>query len=176
MIVFQVSFLLACFLAAFWDFLFYKIPNEIILFMIVLFVLKVLLLESISQAFVPGCIFLGTLILGYVLYFFKIIGAGDAKLIAASSLWVAPEHYSSFLLLMSVAGGILGLLYYVMDTQISYGRILCINILEKISFIDKSSFQEVKENSSVEGEKKKIYVPYGVAVFAGSVMVRLITV
>jgi prepilin peptidase CpaA len=176
LLAFQVSFLVACFVAAFWDFIFYKIPNEIIVFMIILFALRVLLLENLEQAYIPVCIFMGTLVLGYILYFFKIIGAGDAKLIAVSSLWVAPQYYSSFLLLMSFAGGVLGILYYFMNAPISYVRVLCVNVLKKISFVDKGSLEEVIQAPLREGEKKKIYVPYGIAVFVGAVMVRLITV
>lgn len=176
MSAFQLSFLIACFGAAIWDFLFYKIPNEIILFIVTLFVLKILVLGGLDQAFINSCIFFGALVIGYILYYFKVIGAGDAKLIAASSLWIAPEYYSAFLLLMSVAGGLLGGLYYLMDTQISLVRVVCVNALKKISYFKELSLEDLTENSLREGEKKKIYVPYGVAVFAGAVMVKLITV
>lgn len=50
------------------------------------------------------------LIGGMVLYFMRVFGGGDAKLIAAAALWTGPAATAEFLLLTAVCGGIVALL------------------------------------------------------------------
>ena len=50
---FEAVLLMACFIAAVWDFLYWEIPNEVTLFIIALFVIKVLLVGDFSNILTP---------------------------------------------------------------------------------------------------------------------------
>ncbi|MEN3976066.1 prepilin peptidase [Emcibacter sp. SYSU 3D8] len=45
------------------------------------------------------------LLLGFLLFYFNIMGGGDSKLIAAMGLWVGLSHMVAFLLYTAIAGG-----------------------------------------------------------------------
>lgn len=51
----------------------------------------------------------GLLVLGFLLFVMKVLGAGDAKLIAAVALWAGPDLFLVFLLLTAVTGGTMAL-------------------------------------------------------------------
>jgi len=53
------------------------------------------------------------LLLGFVLFSLRLCGGGDAKLIAAISLWAGPAHVLSFALLTALAGGGMALILWV---------------------------------------------------------------
>ncbi len=53
------------------------------------------------------------LIVAAILFFRGLIGGGDAKLIAAVSVWMGWSHLPQFLLLMALAGGVLALSWLV---------------------------------------------------------------
>ena len=55
----------------------------------------------------------GVLACGIALFSARIIGGGDAKLMAAAALWIGYEHLLEFMLAISIAGGILSLLVLV---------------------------------------------------------------
>ena len=50
---------------------------------------------------------------GFLLFAFKLIGGGDAKLLAAVSLWAGPALVLPFLFVTAVAGGGMAALLYV---------------------------------------------------------------
>ncbi len=54
----------------------------------------------------------GVLVVGFVLYAGRFVGGGDAKLIAAVTLWAGLEHLTEFLVLTGLAGGIMVLFYW----------------------------------------------------------------
>ena len=54
----------------------------------------------------------GVLLMGFLLYAGSFLGGGDAKLIAAVTLWAGLEHLTDFLILTGLAGGIMVLFYY----------------------------------------------------------------
>lgn len=47
------------------------------------------------------------LIVGMILFGFRALGGGDAKLLAAASLWVGPDQWLPFVALVAVFGGVL---------------------------------------------------------------------
>lgn len=47
----------------------------------------------------------GALVLGFVLFQFRILGGGDAKLIAAAAIWVGLECLLPFAYMTAIAGG-----------------------------------------------------------------------
>lgn len=50
-------------------------------------------------------------VVGYGLFALRVFGGGDAKLMAAAGLWFGTSHVMNFLLMTSIAGGVLALAY-----------------------------------------------------------------
>lgn len=87
------------------------IPNKVSMALIVGFILLVPF-SGLSLADIGGHVLVGFLILlvGFVLFAIGGIGGGDVKLLAASGLWLGPEHVFGFLTLVAILGGILSLI------------------------------------------------------------------
>ena len=105
-----VVFPLLLALAAGWDIASYTIPNFLQIAFVAAFVAFVL-----ATAMAPGVIaghllagFLG-LTAGFVLFAFRLIGGGDAKLFASIALWLGIHNLAEFALVASLMGGALTL-------------------------------------------------------------------
>lgn len=89
----------------------FTISNKISLGMFVGFILLVpfsgLTLAEIGTHVVVGFLML---IVGFILFARGYFGGGDAKIIAAASLWLGPEYTGMFILFAAFYGGILSLI------------------------------------------------------------------
>jgi prepilin peptidase CpaA len=104
--LFPVSLLLA----AFSDLRTMTIPNRLCLFIAIAF-FPTALMANLSLNDWIGCLSMGALgfVLGMVMFALRFMGGGDAKLIAAASLWVGFGGYISFIAYTAIAGGALTL-------------------------------------------------------------------
>ncbi len=93
--------------------------------------------------------FVFTFLVTYCLFFFKLIGGGDAKLITAFSLWTGAQSLIPFLFIMALTGGILGVATLV---------------LNKNKLVKKP----LKGSWVALAQKGKKDVPYGIAIFVGA--------
>ena len=94
-----------------------------------------------------------TLGVGFVLFAFRFLGGGDAKLITAAVLWAGPTHLLSFLFLTALAGGGMAVLLWIrhrMSGAVSPG----------LFFL-----------SSGDADFAKQPMPYAVAIAAGGLYV-----
>ncbi|MGH6911651.1 MAG: A24 family peptidase [Phenylobacterium sp.] len=92
--------------AAISDVLWRRIPNSVVLAVLVLFAVFALLERGAglgSQAAAAGISF----VVGYGLYAFKIMGAGDVKLFAAVALFMGLDHLLAFALATVWSGGVM---------------------------------------------------------------------
>lgn len=87
-------------------------------------------------------------IVGVILFVLNVYGGGDAKLIAAVSLWIG-YNIIEFLLIMAIAGGFLGIAGLLLR-ETAFGRRLM-------------ELPSVQSAVSLEGLKKK-RIPYGLAI------------
>lgn len=155
----------ACFFAAINDFLFYKIPNWLVGLIVVTFLLKsfVLIIDGASLVILqtPLITFCIVLTIGFILYVLRIFGAGDAKLLAACSLWLSDKNTFEFIFLVIISGGLLAFAYILFKKPIAFIRHL---LLAKIV-----------DNLGVNSPtiKNQNVVPYAVAIFAGVIWVVL---
>jgi len=89
-----------------WKFI---IPNFVSIGIFVLFFVATLLVPFqthwLSHLGTAGA----TFVVGLIVYRFRLLGAGDVKLITAVSLWSGVENISFFLLYTALAGGALSL-------------------------------------------------------------------
>ena len=101
-------------LAAGYDVVQLRIPNAIPLALAMAFLLKAVVVgpEHGWLSHLGG--FALTLLLGFILSAFGIVGGGDAKLLAAVALWLGLAPLPLFLLIMSLLGGLLAVLVLMM--------------------------------------------------------------
>ncbi|MCA1935709.1 prepilin peptidase [Asticcacaulis sp.] len=87
------------------------IPNRLSLILAGVFFPAALLLglSPLSIALHTG-IGLGILVVGFAAFAFKVLGGGDAKLLAATALWFHPEGVLAFLTYTALVGGAFTLL------------------------------------------------------------------
>jgi len=167
--VFFSIFIGICALVAVIDFLIYKIPNELLAFMFLLFFVKVFFMQGLSIETLqwPLIIFSATLVGCFILYTLKGLGAGDAKLIAVASLWLSDINILLFFLMMAAAGGVMGFVYLKGHQFIDMFRVF---LLGKIRSVPAMAGYFVEQDSPMlrkqKGENAKI-IPYGIAVFVG---------
>lgn len=151
----------SCLYAAIHDFLFYRIPNWVVLLIIGSFFLKSLVLIGMGADFgiliQPTLTFGVALIVGFMLFAFGVLGAGDAKLLAACSLWMAEINSLQFITLVSISGGILALSYIFFKNPLAFIRQLLLSKI--VNNYGGITLPTNKENM----------VPYAVAIFAGVV-------
>lgn len=97
-------------LAATSDVLTRRIPNKVNISIFLLFFpaawIGGLGAGSIAIHFACG---LGILGLGFVLFSCRLIGGGDAKLLAAASIWFGPDGVVTFISVTALAGGLLAI-------------------------------------------------------------------
>jgi prepilin peptidase CpaA len=89
-----------------------------------------------------GAVFL---IVGFLVFHFKVMGAGDGKLFAALGFWCQPQNITMFLLVMALAGLVVSVVYAGMR----YKKIMAL-----------------KENSDLT-DNLILKIPYGLALSAG---------
>lgn len=88
----------------------FRIPNWVSIVLVVAYPIAALYggmaASEIGQGFLIG---FGVLVIGFGLFAANVIGGGDAKLLAAASIWVGPSVLLDFLVIMGLAGGVLTL-------------------------------------------------------------------
>jgi prepilin peptidase CpaA len=85
-----------------------KIPNWTVLAVFVLFLPWAFLnQENTVLSALAAC--LGAFLITLPMYFFRVLGAGDSKFLAAVSLFAGLEHFSRLLLFVALAGGVMAI-------------------------------------------------------------------
>ena len=85
------------------------IPNWVSLSMIGLYPIHVLASPVPVNWPMAAAIASVTFAVGFFLFALKMVGGGDVKLLTATSLWADPALFPSFILLTTIAGGVIGL-------------------------------------------------------------------
>lgn len=91
----------------------------------------------------------GVLAIGFVLFQFNVIGGGDAKLLAAVSIWTGVTAFIPFIVWTAIAGGVMALALLTARQLIPAGTYP--------AFVDHLL-------------KKQNGIPYGVAIMIGALM------
>ena len=144
-------FLLILLTGSIYDLKSFEIPNYVTLLATFLF-FPVALSEHMSLLEILLHISAGGVVLltGFVLYSFNFIGAGDAKLLAASSIWFGFAELPIFLVMVAMVGGFLSLV-----------GIIVRKVTLPTAWAQVGWIQNLHEESGV---------PYGVAISAGAIM------
>lgn len=131
------------------DFTTLRIPNRL--------PLAVALLFAAHAAANPGTVdWLGGLLVALAvfavattLFHFQLMGGGDVKLMAAVALWAGPQEIFGFLLVTSLAGGLLALV-----------------AVTRFRFTVASTIEAMGGRKTMEGAFGGV-IPYGIAIAAG---------
>lgn len=94
--------------AAISDVISRRIPNSSVVAILALFAISAMIERGVGlgpQMAAAGISF----VVGYGLYAFKIMGAGDVKLFAATALFMGLDHLAAFALATAWAGGLMAL-------------------------------------------------------------------
>jgi prepilin peptidase CpaA len=99
--------------AAATDALKMTIPNRIVLGIVALYPAWLLTQHGTAYPLLALLIALGVLAAGFAAFSFGVVGGGDAKLLAAVSLWAGPQHAAATLAIVAILGGGLAVLCYL---------------------------------------------------------------
>ena len=134
-----------------------RIPNSFVIVIALLF--GVHFLANFGQIDWVGPLVMAGVILcvGIVLFSFNLLGAGDVKMLAAAGLWAGFSYAPHLLAVTGLVGGLLGLGYVLSD------------YIRRIPWVPLPPRPAIDEN----GEKTKVYLPYGVAICAGALVVAV---
>jgi prepilin peptidase CpaA len=147
------GFALLMFVASMKDVTSFTIPNWISLALGGIFLCVGWWALPLSEFALHLGVGLGALVLGVLLFAFRWVGGGDAKLFAAGALWMGFENLSEFLIWTGLFGGALTLILMLVRAV----PMLPVHVL---------SLPWVGE--LLDREKD---VPYGVAIAAGAIYV-----
>jgi prepilin peptidase CpaA len=163
--------------AAVSDFRRYIIPNQVSLGVLALFPVFALSAPAPvhwQYALIVAAIFF---VVGFVMYLFRAMGAGDAKLLPAVILWVGPKDFAAFIVVMLgaafVLAGIVGLRMAL--AQLRAGDVAAHSGEGAAAAVAMSPMARTWR---VLAELRhvpflKIQIPYGVAIAAGGIWVAI---
>ena len=147
---FSASYFVLCIYAALIDFETLTIPNWLNGWLAFLFFPALILAEPGWQ--ITGLHLLSGLIafiLMLLLFFTKVIGGGDAKMVPAVMLWLGPAGFSPFIVATAVIGGLLTII------------VVLLRALWPSHIIPGFGVATLGQRGSV---------PYGIAIAAGAVL------
>ncbi|MCB1735020.1 MAG: prepilin peptidase [Gammaproteobacteria bacterium] len=146
-----VAFSTVLLMAAVTDVLRFRIPNTLIMVLLIMYPAWVLVSPVDQPWLMSLAVFTLTLLLALVAFRFGVLGAGDGKLLATVLLWAGPHHATEVLLVAAVTGGVLALIYG------TNARFALANTLERIGT------PKLRDNLLAER------LPYGVAIAVGGI-------
>lgn len=176
-IVLTCLFFLLFMLAAFHDFLTFRIPNGSVFGIIGLGVITHLILWDMPYTLDSILMTLGVFAVGFALYSARLLGAGDVKLWSAATFWYGAHDTLFFCTMVAIMGGVLAGLYYFYGPIIQNIRHAILFSLEKKQKTGKFKyiFNTNVLNLTIEdvgayGAAGNTMLPYGVAIFWGSII------
>ncbi len=165
------------------DFIFFRIENEYVLTLLILYGISCFFNVSGSN-FIQACtVVIAVSIVTFLLNHFNLIGGGDVKLLIPLLLFVENDWWN-FILGTSVGGIIISFFYIFLRKRIFYFRHKIISILFQIKkkkirllrFILLSLYK-ISERSikseKLDNDPWRQEIPYGVALSCGGILVVL---
>ena len=126
------------------------IPNWVSLAMIGLYPVHVLASPVPVNWPIALAVAVATFAAGFFLFALKMVGGGDVKLLAATSLWAGPALILSFIFITAIAGGVIGLAMLLLQRR----RAVPVSV------------------DNAHGAAPAV-MPYGVAIAVGGLMIAL---
>lgn len=114
MVTFSIMLTGLLLVATAFDFAQFRIPNTILLGIIGLFMLKVAVGGEASPLALHIVLAACMLVLGFLAFVARVVGGGDAKLIAVLALWFDPGSFIDFITITGITGGLVALVFMVL--------------------------------------------------------------
>ncbi|HJQ56267.1 MAG TPA: prepilin peptidase [Vineibacter sp.] len=112
-----VAFAAVAILAALGDWSRFIIPNRLSLAVLGMWAVHALVLamQGYPLMFIVWSVAgaLATFVVGFGLFATRLLGGGDVKFLAAAALWAGPDFIVPFILIVTVAGALLGLAFLI---------------------------------------------------------------
>lgn len=131
----------------------YRIPNLVVLAILLLYPVHVVVSPLPVDWLVGLAVFAVSLAVGFALFATRIFGAGDAKLIAATMLWAGPVLAPPALLICALSGGVIALV-----------------MLSPVRFVIAGALSSMGRESLSEAVLAK-HMPYGVPIALGGLFI-----
>ncbi len=129
-----------------------KIPNKISLVLIAAFAVAALYVRlPVEDAMKYVGIGAAVLAAGFVMFSMRLLGGGDAKLMAAGALWMGPDHALLYIAYVTIFGGLLSGLF------LAYRKFVPVNA-------------EVVPSWAVRLHAQGTGIPYGMAIAAAGLV------
>lgn len=164
--------------AALYDFMFYKIPNILVIFLCILAVPYLVFFAPNGTVILTLGISFSLLAIGFICNYFGWMGAGDAKLLSAASLWIAPHHVPAMILVMALLGGFLALAFITLSPVIDTLRTKLITstrpVMNRVPVL--TDYYNADFVPAYAQEKLKTPIPYGIAISLALVYICLINI
>ncbi len=130
-----------------------RIPNRIVLAVIAFYPIFVLTADKPVDWVRSLLVAVIVLLVGIGMFAYKLIGGGDAKLIAAAALWAGPAHITPLLMTTAIGGGL-----------------LCVFAVSPLRTFLPYLAAAAKLDADM-AHLMKLHIPYGVAIAAGGLFV-----
>lgn len=144
--------------AAASDVVSYKIPNAIVLAIVLLYPIFVLVTPGEVDWPMGLAVFAGAIAVGMVLSAIGKFGAGDAKLLAAVLLWAGPALSPLTVFIIAIVGGVIALV-----------------MMTPARFVVAGAFSSLGSQTLSNAFLAKT-MPYGVAIAAGGLFVAWVLI
>jgi prepilin peptidase CpaA len=178
LLLIKITYVIINLFTGLYDFSFFRIPN--------LFLGVLVVMYGIFAPFYLGghallnslILFAIILLLSFVLFYFKIIGGGDAKYISVTSLWVGPHEIINYLFLVSLVGGGLAIIYLLLRDHISrlsdWAWTRFQNAEKRYPYlqslwIGSGAGSELGKRENIDSRS----IPYGVAIAIGAIFMMV---
>ncbi len=125
-------------LCAVYDFMYLKIPNVLVIFILLLFIVAVIVWDGEFQVWIHVVVAVVMLCVGAALFYFDLIGGGDAKLATAAVLWTGFDSLGSYFFIFGVAGLLVSLLFLSLRPGMEYFGLRAIIALKGEKYVPKS--------------------------------------
>lgn len=163
-------------LAALLDFLYYRLPNK--LFYIIFYLFPIYIILSFKFYLVSNyLVFVGSILIGFGLFSLALIGGGDAKLLAAVSLWIGWNEIVPFTLWMLLFGAVISCAYLIFPKAIFKITSSVRQYIQNQMLLKKSIQFLVSDIDKIEGEvlslQHKRMIPYGICIAISGLIILL---
>ncbi|MGI9487549.1 MAG: A24 family peptidase [Geminicoccaceae bacterium] len=147
-----------------------RLPNWLTSAVAILYALFVAVsptpIDWMSAFLVAGLVFAA----GFACFAFQFMGGGDVKLMSGLALWAGIEHIALFLIVTSLAGGLLSLVMIILRRWIRSPALLMLMPLAGLitSRLDRpTSLAGSPSPAGLADDQINESLPYGVAIAAG---------
>ena len=125
-------------LCAVYDIISLKIPNFLVVPIILLFFVTVIVWDGEIQVWIHIVVAVVMLCIGAALFYFDLIGGGDAKLVTAAVLWAGSDSLGLYFFIFGIAGLLISLLFLSLRPGLEYFALRAKIALKGEKYLPKS--------------------------------------